>query len=92
MKKFVNVALSAILAATGVAGFASCSDKEEYDFTVGLICLHDSNSTYDKNFIDSMNRAIEELSKRDSSFSKRGFPRTIPVMKPQWSLWMTAAT
>ena len=61
MKKFVNVALSAVLAATGVAGFASCSDKEEYDFTVGLICLHDSNSTYDKNFIDSMNRAIEEL-------------------------------
>ena len=61
MKKFVNVALSAVLAATGVAGFASCSDKEEYDFTVGLICLHDSNSTYDKNFIDSMTRAIEEL-------------------------------
>lgn len=31
------------------------------EFKVGLICLHDESSTYDKNFIDSMNRAIEEL-------------------------------
>ena len=27
------------------------------DVKVGLICLHDSNSTYDKNFIDSMEEA-----------------------------------
>lgn len=24
------------------------------DFKIGLICLHDENSTYDKNFIDAM--------------------------------------
>lgn len=28
---------------------------------IGLICLHDTSSTYDKNFIDSMYRALEEL-------------------------------
>lgn len=28
---------------------------------VGLICLHDSSSTYDKNFIDAMNSAVSEL-------------------------------
>ena len=30
-------------------------------FKIGLICLHDESSTYDKNFIDSMNRALVEL-------------------------------
>ena len=33
---------------------------------VGLICLHDESSTYDKNFIDSMYRALDEM----------GLPRT----------------
>ena len=28
---------------------------------VGLICLHDNSSTYDKNFIDSMNNAVRNL-------------------------------
>lgn len=28
---------------------------------VGMICLHDNSSTYDKNFIDAMNTALEEL-------------------------------
>ncbi len=27
----------------------------------GFICLHDENSTYDKNFIDAANAACEEL-------------------------------
>ena len=31
------------------------------DFKLGLICLHDEQSTYDKNFIDAAKRAIEEL-------------------------------
>ena len=34
----------------------SCSEDT---FKVGLICLHDSSSTYDKNFIDSMTAAVE---------------------------------
>lgn len=31
---------------------------------IGLICLHDSSSTYDKNFIDSMTAAVENLGER----------------------------
>lgn len=63
MKKLVTVALSAVLAATGIAGLSSCGESGSGSdgVKIGLICLHDSNSTYDKNFIDSMNRAISEL-------------------------------
>ncbi|MBQ6557745.1 MAG: BMP family ABC transporter substrate-binding protein, partial [Clostridia bacterium] len=32
---------------------------------VGLICLHDENSTYDLNFIKAMNEAKEELGLKD---------------------------
>lgn len=31
------------------------------DFKIGVICLHDDSSTYDKNFIDAANKAISEL-------------------------------
>ena len=31
------------------------------NFKVGMICLHDNGSTYDKNFIDAMYRAVDEL-------------------------------
>ncbi len=31
------------------------------NFKVGMICLHDNSSTYDKNFIDAMYRAVDEL-------------------------------
>ena len=31
---------------------------------IGLICLHDNSSTYDKNFIDSMTAAVEHLGER----------------------------
>ena len=31
------------------------------DIKIGLICLHDESSTYDKNFIDSMVRAVKNL-------------------------------
>lgn len=31
------------------------------DFKIGVICLHDDSSTYDKNFIEAANKAISEL-------------------------------
>ena len=48
---------SAVLAGCGG------SDEEAGDgaFKVGFICLHDENSTYDKNFIDAANAACENL-------------------------------
>ena len=62
MKKFATVALSAVLAATGLAGLTACSDRT---YTIGLICLHGDSSTYDKNFIDAMREACENLGVSD---------------------------
>ena len=38
-----------------------CGGGEDSGYKVGFICLHDENSTYDKNFIDAANAACEEL-------------------------------
>ena len=62
MKKFATVALSAVLAATGLAGLTACSDRT---YTIGLICLHGDSSTYDKNLIDAMREACENLGVSD---------------------------
>ena len=35
------------------------------DFKIGLICLHDKNSTYDKNFIVAMEEVQQELGLKD---------------------------
>ena len=51
--------LSLVLVFAFVFCLFGCGGDES--FKVGLICLHDESSTYDKNFIDSMYRALEEL-------------------------------
>ncbi len=63
-KKLISLCLTFILMVVGCVSMTACSDKEE--FKVGLICLHDESSTYDKNFIDSMYRAIENLGLKKS--------------------------
>jgi len=52
--------------ALSTAGCTSTGSKYETGTPVkiGLICLHDSNSTYDKNFIDSMDVAVSNLGDR----------------------------
>ncbi|MCQ2449427.1 MAG: BMP family ABC transporter substrate-binding protein [Clostridia bacterium] len=64
MKKVV--ALLLVLAM--VLSFAACGSKKKesgkLDYSnikIGMITLHDDSSTYDKNFIDSMYAALEEL-------------------------------
>lgn len=59
MKKLLNVLVLVLIAVSAVT-LTSCGGGDD-KFKVGLICLHDESSTYDKNFIDSMYRAIEEL-------------------------------
>lgn len=54
MKKIVSLALSAVMATGLVAGLAACGEKT---YKIGMICLHGSASTYDKNFIDAMQQA-----------------------------------
>ena len=66
MKRFISLLLIFVLALTLV----SCKKKEEPEpeptppveekLKVGLICLHDENSTYDLNFINGFREACEE--------------------------------
>lgn len=74
MKKLVSLALSTVMVCGIAASLASCDGSgsstakvENYEIKpvaanelkVGLICLHDDSSTYDKNFIDAMVAACE---------------------------------
>lgn len=64
MKKIRLVSLLA-LAAASVAGLAGCNNGGNGEAVkVGLICLHDSNSTYDANFINGLNEAVQHLGKK----------------------------
>ena len=64
MKKTIALLLSLVMV-IGMVAFTGCGSKDDSsnggDFKVGFICLHDENSTYDKNFIDAANAACEEL-------------------------------
>ena len=63
-KKILSVVLAVLMIATLVVAAASCKKKEETKtFKAALICLHGDSSTYDKNFIDAMDRAEELASK-----------------------------
>ncbi len=57
MKKCIKLSALALIALTSLAGCDGGSTTNE--LTVGLIALHDENSTYDKNFIDAFNAACE---------------------------------
>lgn len=47
------------------------------DFRIGLICLHDENSTYDKNFIDAFKQVMTALKiPSDRYFIKTGIPES----------------
>lgn len=60
--------LCAILAVVMLLSFAACGDKEttsDEGIKVGLICLHDENSTYDNNFIQALKEVQKELGLKD---------------------------
>ena len=66
MKKFLSLLLVAVMIVASVGVLTSCGDKQGEtkagdDFKIGFICLHDENSTYDKNFLDAAEAATEEL-------------------------------
>ena len=60
MKKLFNLLVVVILAVCTLT-LTACRGNDKDSFKIGLICLHDESSTYDKNFIDSMYRAIDQL-------------------------------
>ncbi len=58
MKKLLALLLAAMMIFT----LAACNNtNSDADIKIGLICLHDENSTYDLNFLNGMYEAIEEL-------------------------------
>ena len=64
MKKIITLLLVAAMLVGTVAMLAGCSEEPAGiadDFKIGFICLHDENSTYDKNFLDAAKAATEEL-------------------------------
>ena len=61
MVLFASFALAGCGAKTTQNGGATTTKSGDNKVKVGLICLHDESSTYDKNFIDSMYRALEQL-------------------------------
>ena len=65
MKKFFKLVLVLVLCVCSVFALSACQSKNKVK--VGLICLHDESSTYDKNFIDSMYRALDELGLKASA-------------------------
>lgn len=71
MKKILSLVLAAVMLFGCTFALASCGDPEEAQLLMtpvakenikfGLICLHDENSTYDKNFIDAAQRTVTAL-------------------------------
>ncbi len=68
MKKLLALLLVAVM----LFSFAACgsdadtnSDTAKDNFKIGIICLHDENSTYDNNFIQAIYAAQKELGLKD---------------------------
>lgn len=86
-KKVFALVLCLALVTALVIGLVACDPEEERvvnlqpiakdDIKIGLICLHDEQSTYDKNFIDAMKEAVSELGlRKDQLVIKTGIPET----------------
>ncbi len=63
MKKFIAIAMSALMAVSFSAAVYADDEAVEIpeDFKAGFIFLHDENSTYDLNFINAAKQAAENL-------------------------------
>ena len=74
MKKVLNLLLALVLTLSLVFTLAGCGSKDDV-FKVGMITLHDENSTYDKNFIDAAKEVRAKLGlNEDQLIIKTGIP------------------
>ncbi len=88
MKKLLSLVLTLALACGALIGLTACGEKGDKvvpydgikqvsysDMKVGLICLHDDKSTYDKNFIDAFKLACKNKGIADANvIIKTGVP------------------
>ena len=69
MKKLISAIMATVLVIATMA-LTGCGEKKtanvNSDFKIGLICLHDENSTYDNNFIQALKSVQKELGLNDS--------------------------
>ena len=86
-----------LLALVMVFALCACGSKTE-DATkpraskVGFICLHDENSTYDKNFIDAAKAACKNAGlSEDQYIIKTNIPEARSATTPRPSSWTPAA-
>ena len=79
-KKILAIFLVVAMLAALAVGLTACKkdDGGEVDYSnikIGMLCLHDKNSTYDKNFITAMEEVQRELGLRDDQvIIKTGIP------------------
>ncbi len=77
MKKFLSLALIAAMLLSCAVLFGSCDSAGSDDFKLGVICLHDEDSTYDLNFINGVKEAQKALGLRDDQvIIKRNIPES----------------
>ena len=73
-KRILSLCLLILMVATLGISMVSCGGD---DFKLGVILLHDEDSTYDKNFIEAVERAAEELGlDEDQIVYKKNIPET----------------
>ncbi|MBR6950959.1 MAG: BMP family ABC transporter substrate-binding protein [Oscillospiraceae bacterium] len=66
MKRIIAILLAALMVASLCAcGSKGTDGKDASSFKIGIITLHDENSTYDKNFLDAVQRAKKNLNLTD---------------------------
>ena len=64
-KKILSLALAVLMIASMCFAFTSCGAGDD-EFKIGVILLHDEASTYDKNFLEAVERAKTTLGLTDS--------------------------
>ena len=74
MKKFFALVLTLVLC---MSAFAFTASAEVADVKLGVILLHDEDSTYDLNFINGVYEAVEALGlEEDQLIMKRNIPES----------------
>lgn len=75
-KKILALVLCIALVASLAIGLVACNDEDD-GIKIGMICLHDKNSTYDANFINAMEATQKKLGLSNSQvIIKTGIPET----------------